>query len=127
MEIRERCPSESGHDERSDDPIEDEGQTDLPPDLGRSKDGGQELVLDFCERGPHHDDQTEDDGEGDVVQSDLVEGGVHVGRVYADHHAEHHGDDDPYRQPAVEEAQRREQGCKKKEARWWARKRDGQW
>lgn len=45
------------HDERRDDPVQDDAEEDLDPDFAFAEDVVEGFELDFAEDGVHHDEQ----------------------------------------------------------------------
>ena len=60
-EVRERCPCQAEHDERTDDPIEDEAKGHVYPEFLGKQDVTEGFVTDFGQDGPHHDDESDGD------------------------------------------------------------------
>jgi len=56
-EVRKRCPSQTEHNERANNPIQDYGYADMFPQSRGRKYGGKSFVLNFGEDRPHHDNQ----------------------------------------------------------------------
>ena len=60
---------------------------------------------DFAEDGVHHYEEADGDGEGDVGEGALLEGGAGVGDEVAEEDADGHCEEDPEGEEAVEEAE----------------------
>ncbi len=61
-QVRQGGACHRKHHERSNDPIQDERDADLNPEVSCTEQSRQLLVLDLCQSRPHHDDQPDDDG-----------------------------------------------------------------
>jgi len=97
--VGEEEPGEGEHQERPDDPVEEQGDAEEPP---RAADVAQFLVLHARQDGVHHQQEAEGDRQGDGAELEAVERGGEAGNQRAEPEAERPGEDDPDRQEAVE-------------------------
>ncbi|KAK1073171.1 hypothetical protein LTR48_009364, partial [Friedmanniomyces endolithicus] len=99
--VREEGPGESRHEERRDDPVDDEGDSDLDPEFLGAEQEVQGFVADFAEDGVHHYEEAGGDGAADADESASLEGGAHGGDEVAEDDPDGHGEDDPEDEESV--------------------------
>lgn len=57
--VREKGPRQAEHEERGDDPVHEDAEANLDPNLARAEDAVQGLILDLAQDRVHHDKQTD--------------------------------------------------------------------
>lgn len=128
-QVRQGRPGKRKHDQRTSDPIQNEGKQDVDIEVSGGEEPREGLVLDLCEDGPHHDYQSHRDGcerastnsnlqmvtktltDRDALEAHRVERMLDIPHKLADDDPHDHAEQNERGQQPVEQAQLAREIC----------------